>query len=64
MQKKSLTQVPPDLKKKNHLKQHFMGWYVKFNNFHKMEKPILMDIDFGQKNLCFTYVLPIDKVPY
>ena len=46
--------------RKKILKQHFHGWYVYFNDKHSLKNPILMDIDLTQKNLCFTYVLPID----
>ena len=51
---------PPYLPKKGIIKQHFLGWYIYFEDKHNLKNPILMDIDPEQKDLCFTYVLPID----
>ncbi len=50
---------PPAFPSKNIMKQHFVGWFIQFEKEHSISCPVLMDIDLGETNFCFTYILPI-----
>lgn len=49
----------PKLESNNILRQHFLGWFVRFSSEHKISDPMLMDIDQESKDFCFTYIIPL-----
>ena len=48
----------PTIPGNNYLKQHFLGWFAKFDQVHNIKYPTIMDIDQSSPALCFTYIIP------
>lgn len=56
--KKVYDSRPPKLPHNKFLKQHFLGWYVRFDRKHDLNAPIIMDIDPIFNVFRFFYLLP------